>query len=142
MIDKLEGLALKSISLRDPEYFYRRVCRYYSENFNTPLMEVYELPWAFVFTNYIEHIIETKSSQEDIYDLAVDIHYPEIIENEEEELQDWIRKIEEEEERKRQAKKNKEKEKVKKEGSEEIHIDQSAFSHLDKEMEEEDNNEN
>ena len=48
MIDQLELLALKSIALKDPEYFNRKVCRYYSEKFHTPLAEVYKLPWAFV----------------------------------------------------------------------------------------------
>ena len=148
MIDKLELLAIKSIALKDPEYFHRRVCRYYSEKFHPPLMEVYELPWAFVFTNYLEHLVEANNDREDIYNLAIDICYPEKRVDEEEEIQDWIKRIEEEEEAKRQAKKEKEekekenphteenqKEQVQ---EEEIHMDENLFSHLEDDMENDD----
>lgn len=156
MIDRLELLAVKSIALKDPEYFQRRVCRYYSEKFHTPLMEVYGLPWAFVFNNYIEHLIETNNDKEDIYNLAIDICYPEKRVDEEEEIQDWIKRIEEEEEAKRQAKKQKkEEEKAARKKAqenpgtdeeepgeknphiddEEIHMGESIFSHLEEDME-------
>jgi hypothetical protein len=147
MIDKLELLAIKSIALKDPEYFHRRVCRYYSEKFHTPLMEVYELPWAFVFTNYLEHLVEANNDKEDIYNLAIDICYPEKRVDEEEEIQDWIKRIEEEEEAKREARKNKmEEEKAAKENKEEageknpriddeeIHMGENLFSHLEEDM--------
>jgi len=136
MIDRLELLAVKSTSLRDPEYFYRKVCRYYSEKFHTPLIEVYSLPWAFVFTNYIEHIIETNNTQKEIEQIAIDICYPEKAEKEEESLQKWIEKVEKEEEEKRQQKlQEKEKEEVKEEES--INMSLEDFSDLEKEMEEE-----
>ena len=77
MINELEILAIKSVALKDPEYFYRRVCRYYSEKFHTPLTEVYKLAWPFVFNNYLEHVIETNNTKEDVYNLAIDICYPE-----------------------------------------------------------------
>lgn len=128
MIDKLEGLALRSVALRDPEYFYRRICRYYSQNFHTPLLEVYELPWAFVFTNYLEHIMENNNTKEYIYDLSIEMFYPELVESEEEELQDWIKKIEEEEEAKRQAKAKKEKQ-----GEENPHIEEPENPHTEQE---------
>jgi hypothetical protein len=144
MIDQLELLALKSIALKDPEYFNRKVCRYYSEKFHTPLAEVYKLPWVFVFTNYIEHIIENNNTKENVYDLCVEIFYPEKkrvtsslgeFDSEEEEIQAWIKKIEEEEEEKRQnAKQNdKTKEEIK---EPEIELKQSDFSHLEEEMNE------
>ena len=141
MIDKLELLAIKSIALKDPEYFHRRVCRYYSEKFHTPLMEVYELPWAFVFTNYLEHLVEANNDREDIYNLAIDICYPEKRVDEEEEIQDWIKRIEKEEEAKRQAKKEEEEKKnphTEENQEEEIHMDENLFSHLEDDMENDD----
>lgn len=146
MINELEILAFKSIALKDAEYITRKVCRYYSEKFHTPLAQVYELPWAFVYTNYIEHIIENNNSKEQIYNLAIDIFYPERkrvsnflgdFENEEQELQAWIKRIEEEAEQKRQKEKQitlKQEEPTKQEGSE-IKMESTYFEHLDEEME-------
>ena len=152
MINELEILALKSVALKDPEYFTRKVCRYYSEKFHTPLTEVYALPWAFIFTNYIEHIIETNNSREEIYNIAVDVFYPEKkrvknfmgeFESEEEELDAWVKKLEKEaqEERDRKstieaAKKEEEEETLKQNTEPEISLESNQFEHLDKEMEE------
>jgi hypothetical protein len=135
MIDKLEVLAIKSIYLKDPEYFYRRVCRYYSEKFHTPLMEVYDMPWFFVLTNYLEHILESNNTKEEVYNLALETCYPEKVVEEEEEIQDWIKKIEEEEAKKMQAKQNPP---IQESTEEEISINSDSFSHLEEEMEQED----
>jgi hypothetical protein len=142
MIDQLEILALKAVALRDPEYFQRKVCRYYSEKFHTPLIEVYELPWPFVFTNYLEHIIEVNNGKKEIYDLAIDICYPEIKENEEEALQRRIKEIETEEELKRQAHKKKVEERKAQQTirqnprteEPDIVMESTSFEHLEKEM--------
>ena len=148
MIDRLELLAVKSVALKDPEYFQRRICRYYSEKFHTPLMEVYKLPWAFVFNNYIEHLIENNNNKEDIYNLAIDICYPEKREQEEQEIEDWIKDIEAKEEikrKERQQKKEQQKIDTKEVHknphieNEEIHMGEDMFSHLNDDME--DNNE-
>lgn len=156
MIDKLELLAVKSVALKDPEYFQRRVCRYYSEKFHTPLMEVYKLPWVFVFTNYIEHLIETNNSKEDIYNLALDICYPEKREEIEQETDEWIKQIEAQEQAKREARKKKmEEEKAARKKAQEnphieendssdknphiddkeIHMGEGVFAHLEEDME-------
>jgi hypothetical protein len=142
MIDQLEILALKAVALRDPEYFQRKVCRYYSEKFHTPLIEVYKLPWPFVFTNYLEHIIEVNNGKKEIYDLAIDICYPEIKENEEEALQRRIKEIETEEELKRQAHKKKVEERKAQQTirqnprteEPDIVMESTSFEHLEKEM--------
>ena len=150
MINELEILALKSVALKDPEYFTRKVCRYYSEKFHTPLVEVYALPWAFVFTNYIEHIIETNNSKEEIYNIAVDVFYPEKkrvknfmgeFQTEEEELDAWIKKVEKEAQEERDRKSmvaaaKKEEEIAEQVDEPEISLEANQFEHLDKEMEE------
>ena len=155
MIEKLELLAIKSVALKDPEYFYRRVCRYYSEKFHTPLRDVHDLPWAFVFTNYLEHLIEENNTQEGIYNLAIEVCYPERKMDEENEIQEWIKNIEKNEEEKRKAKGKKQnprthknndenkstnktdKENPHKESEEkEISVENDLFTHLEEEMEE------
>jgi len=150
MINELEILALKSVALKDSEYFTRKVCRYYSEKFHTPLTDVYNLPWAFVFTNYIEHIIETNNTKEDIYNIAIDVFYPEKkrvknfmgeFENEEAEVQAWIKKIEKEaqEERDKKSINQELKQEATTQAVElepEISLEANQFEHLEKEMEE------
>ena len=146
MIDQLEILALKAVALRDPEYFQRKVCRYYSEKFHTPLMEVYELPWPFVFTNYLEHVIEVNNGTKEIYDLAVQVCYPEMVEEEEAAIQRRIKEIEEEEQRKREKHKKKVEERKAQEAAKqnphteepEIMMESSSFEHLEEEMEDND----
>ncbi len=138
MINKLELIALKSIALKDPEYFTRKVCRYYSEKFHTPLIEVHKLPWAFVFTNYIEHIIESNNSRKEIYDLSVDICYPEKKVSEEADMKDWIKRIEEEEQEKRAQKiidTKMAQSNPPEEETPDISMESTSFGHLNKEME-------
>jgi hypothetical protein len=118
-------------------------------------MEVHKLPWVFVFTNYIEHIVETNNDQEDIYNLAIDVCYPEKREEIENEMDDWIKQIEAQEEAKRQARKKKmEEEKARRKAEQnpqndekthqdenphiddqEINMGEGMFSHLEEDME-------
>jgi hypothetical protein len=145
MIDRLEILALRATYVKDSEYFERKVRRYYSEKFHTPLFDVYELPWPFVFTNYLEHVLEMNNTKEELQKLVTEICYPE--RNEEKELEKRIKQIEAEEEAKRQAKKQKEEStKVEKKPEPEnphteepdINMGVGDFAHLEKEMEEDD----
>ena len=151
MIKELETLAIHGVSLKDSEYFTRKVCRYYSQKFHTPLMEVYDLPWGFVLTNYLEHIVESNNTEEDVYNLAVDICYPELREIEEDTISDRIRELEiqniqaghgknpKKEKEKEVAKIEKEKEEVENPHNKEpdINMGESMFSHLDEEMDDE-----
>lgn len=141
MIDRLEILALRATYVKDSEYFERKVRRYYSEKFHTPLYDVYTLPWPFVFTNYLEHVLETNNSPEELQTLVTEICYPE--RNEEKELEKRIKEIEAEEEAKRQAKKQKEESTniEKKTESKNPHIEEpdinmgvGDFAHLEEEM--------
>lgn len=143
MINKLERVAVKSIALKDPEYFTRRVCRYYSEKFHTPLLEVHALPWVFVFTNYIEHMVESNNSRKEIYDLSLEVFAPDRIVTQEQDMTTWIKKIEEREQLKRDeaaAQKIIDAKMAASNPVEEtpdIEMSESDFSHLDEEMEDE-----
>tara|TARA_R100000951_G_C2653160_1_gene185158 strand:+ start:9115 stop:9555 length:441 start_codon:yes stop_codon:yes gene_type:complete len=142
-IEQLETIAIKSVALKDMEYFHRKICRYYSQNFHTPLLEVYDLPWPFVFTNYIEHVLETTHGKEGIYNFAIEICYPERMIDDEEEFQKVKERIEAEEEARRQKEKakleakKKEEEENPPEDEPDINMKSTSFSHLDEEMEEE-----
>jgi hypothetical protein len=140
VIDKLEVIAVKSIAMRDGEYFYRKVCRYYSEKFHTPLTQVYDLPWPFVFQNYIEHIVENNRDRKGIYELAIDVCYPEKREEEKQAEEDWYKQLEKDEQEKTRLEKEKAlkaKEAAQKKDKEpDIEMTQSDFSHLEEEMEE------
>ena len=156
MIEHLETLAVKSIALKDSAYFYRRVCRYYSEKFHTPLMAVYDLPWPFVFTNYLEHIVESNNTKKEIYELAIDVCYPEKgkvenfmgeFKNSKEEEEAWIQRIEAEENAKRLKEKNKKielesvppiPEDSTNEEEPDILMESTSFAHLEEEMDEDD----
>lgn len=51
-----EQLKAANAILNDtPDYFYRKVCRWYSKNFHTPLMQVFGLPYHHVLQHYYEH---------------------------------------------------------------------------------------
>lgn len=136
MINKLETLALKAIVMKDPEYFTRKVCRYYSEKFHTPLLEVHDLPWAFVFNNYLEHVIESNNSRNEIYELSLEVIYPEMSKTEEEKNVAFAEMIERQEQEKMADKIIAEKMKDTPVADENINMESTDFSHLDEEMEE------
>jgi hypothetical protein len=149
MISLFETLAIRDVTLKSQEYFQRKICRYYSEKFHTPLVEVYSLPWSFVLTNYLEHVIETNNTKDDLYDLAIDICYPEKRDDEEKEIQEWIKKIEKEQAEELSKKKSPHtKQSTKSAPIENPHIEESTneinmgtndFAHLEEEMLEDEN---
>lgn len=63
------------------DYFQRKVCRWFSKEFNTPLEAVYTLPWDFVIQNYYEGLIEQMRASE-VYDIAVTEFCPDLMEEE------------------------------------------------------------
>ena len=62
----IQVLALDSIENLTWDSFYRKVCRWYSKTFSTPLKEVEALPETYVLQHYYENMIETvKDSPEE-----------------------------------------------------------------------------
>ncbi len=58
LFESVQLLALASIKKPDGNYFIRRICRWYSREFSTPLHEVEALPLDYVLQNYFESIYE------------------------------------------------------------------------------------
>jgi hypothetical protein len=65
-----EQLKAAQAVLKDtPDYFYRKVCRWYSEKFHTELTKVYELPYSFLLQHYYESQLDSRSYNE-VFDFA------------------------------------------------------------------------
>lgn len=74
----IKAEALYNSTIGTEEYFWRQVCRYYSEHFHTPLMQVYKLSAPHVLQNYYESIFETKFAKKDLVEMSIQEVCPEI----------------------------------------------------------------
>lgn len=97
---KIHDVAVADTVDPDTEYHYRSICRTYSERFNTPLHVVYTLPPHFVLQNYYEDIM-SNMDEDQFEQLLFKAAYPELDQDSEEEIQDFIQMIEDEEAGKR-----------------------------------------
>lgn len=77
--------AIESILTNNLEYFERKVRRWYSKTFSTPLKETFKIPWAEVLLHYYESVLEEKDYNE-VYELAASEYIPELAK--EREIQD------------------------------------------------------
>lgn len=55
---------IQSVIQPDSAYFFRALCRWYSEKFHTPLLDVYDLPFDFLLTHYYEAYYEGVSAED------------------------------------------------------------------------------
>lgn len=55
--------ALKSVLKPDSEYFLRKIFRWYSKTFSTPLLDVYDLPLEHVLQEFYEERYEAMDDQ-------------------------------------------------------------------------------
>ena len=90
------------------EFFYRKICRWYSKTFCTPLHQVYKLPWDDVLLTYYEDSLDEMGYNR-TYDMAIEEYVPEIIEQMEKEDEEFHRQVQEQvnKRRKEQSLKNK-----------------------------------
>ncbi|MDD5650849.1 MAG: hypothetical protein PHF86_10620 [Candidatus Nanoarchaeia archaeon] len=80
--------AVEAFLLKTDMLFERKIRRWYSRTFFTPLKEVYNLSWQFILQNYYESLLEKKSYNE-IIDLASQDLLTELIEESEKEADDF-----------------------------------------------------
>jgi uncharacterized membrane-anchored protein YjiN (DUF445 family) len=106
--------ALYNVLSEQESYIYRQICRYVSTKFNMALDRVESMPFNYVMRNYYESIYENQDKNE-LIDKAIQMMCPEVAANEEENLQDFIKQLEEQEAKKASNKKNTRKEVVQKE---------------------------
>jgi hypothetical protein len=80
----LQVEAIFNALTNNPAFFERKVRRWYSKNFNTPLQDTFSLPWDEILIHYYESTLEDRSFNE-LYDIAIDNYLPEFVNRREEE---------------------------------------------------------
>lgn len=99
--------AIEGILLETEEYFYRKITRWYSSTYSTPLHQVRKLPYPVVLREYYEAMLE-QLPYNDIIDMAKEELLPDFIEERDSDLEDFIKAVEEEERLKQQKREEEE----------------------------------
>lgn len=74
----IKSEALYHSTMDTEVHFWRHICRYYSEHFHTPLIQVYNLSPVHVLQNYYESVFETKFNKDSLISMAIESVCPEI----------------------------------------------------------------
>lgn len=84
-------------SVLDPseDYYYRKICRWYSETFHTPLTQVYTLSIDHVLQNYYESVLE-KVPYNDLFEQVKEDFLPELVEQDDKEAEAYAKDLEKE----------------------------------------------
>lgn len=90
--EEIQLRALESVLLNNLPYFERKVKRWFSREFSTPLPEVEKLNWDYILTHYYESNLENKTFNE-VFDSAVSHYLPEFIEDEEKSNQEFAKSL-------------------------------------------------
>jgi hypothetical protein len=90
--------AIDSLFNSNDLYFHRKVCRWYSKEFSTPLNQVLTLPFDDVLTHYYESQFE-QIPYNDLIDLMTETHLTDLSDKEEDEIEEWLKHLEEEQSR-------------------------------------------
>jgi hypothetical protein len=99
--EAIQMQAVSDILSQTDVHFFRKVCRWYSKNFHTPLHQVMDgsvVLWDEVLLHYYESQMEELSYNQ-LYDLAVNEYVPELSEILEEENQEFANALIEEQKR-------------------------------------------
>lgn len=99
-IEAIQILALLSVEAPDKEAHFRKICRWYSREFYTPLhIVINELPFEEILQHYYEHTFSTlydsqnEQTKEKYNEIRAGILYPDLIERKEAEDDDWAEKM-------------------------------------------------
>jgi primosomal protein N' len=85
--------AIEAVLDPDDTYSYRRICRWYSKTFHTPLQDVYKLDFEHVLSNYYESTFE-EIPYNDLYDIAIEDFIPELAEQNNEDAEQYAKDLE------------------------------------------------
>ncbi len=101
---KIQVEAMASTIEPTVDSIYRKICRFYSKEFYTPLHQVFELPFRTVLLNLLEDRHQSQNLEDEKFINQIQkILDPNFEEEMEEDLKKWIERIEEEEMKKRQS---------------------------------------
>lgn len=104
-IFEIRTIALANVVERNFGFYYRKICRWYSQSFSTPLREVEKLDPDYVLLHYFEDYFQNISEEDKLYNLYK-ILDPNFDENEEAEIEDFVKKVEAQALAKKEAKQN------------------------------------
>lgn len=90
--------AAESVLDPDDEYIYRKICRWYSKTFHTPLVQVLVLDPEHVLTNYYESTMED-IPYNDLYDITIEEFIPDLAEKQDQDAEEYAKALEEEQAR-------------------------------------------
>lgn len=82
-ISDVRLLALHNVLKGNPEYYHRRICRWYSEKFATPLEHVYDIPNDDIYLHYFECYFEGLNEAERQEEVKESLKTPEQVAQEE-----------------------------------------------------------
>lgn len=89
----LQLKALDSIFNPDDVYFQRKICRWYSKEFSTPLDQVMRSSFADILVHYYENQFEN-IPKNDLIDMMVDDHLTDITIEKDDEVDEWVENLE------------------------------------------------
>jgi hypothetical protein len=96
-MDKLYKLyilkALNGKLNKTSDFFERKIMRWYSKAFSTPLHEVYNLPWLFVLQHYYESYLDDLEYDK-VYDMAINDYLSELANIKEQEDEEFAKQLE------------------------------------------------
>lgn len=95
MYSALQMEAVFNALTNNSAFFERKVRRWYSKTFNTPLKDTFKVAWDEILIHYYESLIEDKSYNE-IFDIAVQNYLPEFVDQVERENQAFAESLLEE----------------------------------------------
>lgn len=87
--------ASESILDPDEQSYYRKICRWYSSKFHTPLFQVLSLPVDHVLTNYYESTME-EIPYNDLIDITIQDFIPELVKEQDDTNEEYAKALEEE----------------------------------------------
>lgn len=89
----LQLKALDCIFNPDDVYFHRKICRWYSKEFSTPLDQVMRSDFGEILTHYYENQFENLQ-RNDLIDIMIDDHLPELTTEKDDEVDEWVENLE------------------------------------------------
>lgn len=93
LYDLAQMEAIENVLDPTDAYIHRRICRWYSKTFHTPLHEVFKLDLYDVLTHYYEATME-EFEPNDLYDKAIADFMPDLAERQDQEAEDYAKSLE------------------------------------------------
>lgn len=107
--------AITNILGKTEDYFQRKVCRWFSEKYSTPLPEVERMEWDYLLTHYYEAALEDMDYN-NVFDMAQHQYIEEFMEEDEvirQQLEEELIEEQEQSLKKKEKKKQENEQKIK-----------------------------